>query len=187
MQVGHSAQGLAIGITYVCATRKRVIVVGRRLENQPLELPAVRQVEQLRIDHVVVAHLVPGDVVKAFLRVGIGIVSVLVGVALGFHPKRAILIEELDVHRLVTIPRAILQARAAHAHHSNGVLVVAKEVRIGFHKAGRQHPGRVHCHGADDRGLEKGNGHRIGQPGHRRLVAIEGVVDVHPRRSADVQ
>ena len=164
-----------------------VVVVGRRLEDEALELPALGDVEQLGVDHIVVAHLVPGDVVESLLRVGVGVVSMLVGIALGLHPERTVLMEELDVHRLVPKPGTVLQPRAAHAHHADRVAVVPEEIGVGLNEARSQNPRGIHHNGPDHGGLHQSDGRHVGERGVRRLVAVERVVDVHARRAGNVQ
>ena len=187
MQVCEGTQGLAVGVPDVSTTGVGVVVVGRRLEDEALELPALGDVKQLCVDHIVVAHLVPGDVVEPLLRVGVGVISVLIGIAFGLHPERAVLMEELDVHRLVPEPGAILQPRATYAHHADRVAVVPEEIGIGLNEAGGENARGVHHDRPDHGGLHQSDGRHVGKGGVRRLVAVERVVDVHARRAGNVQ
>ena len=59
-------QRLDVCIPDMGAAGVGVVVVGRSLEDQALELAAVGDVEELGVHHIVVAHLVPGDVVESF-------------------------------------------------------------------------------------------------------------------------
>ena len=187
MKVGQLAQGLAVGVPNVRPTGVWIVVVGGRLEDQPLEFASVCEMKQLSIDDVIVSHLVAGDVVEPLLRVGIRVVSVLIGVPFGFHPKCTVLMEELDVHRLIPNPSAILQSCATHAHDTNGVAVVSEEIGVGLHETGRQNSGGVHHNGANHGGLHEADGRHVRQGRVRRLVAVERVVDVHARGTGNVQ
>ena len=187
MQVCEGTQGLAVGVPDVSTTGVGVVVVGRRLEDEALELPALGDVEQLGVDHIVVAHLVPGDVVESLLRIGVGVISVLIGIAFGLHPERAVLMEELDVHRLVPEPGAILQPRATYAHHADRVAVVPEEIGVGLNEARSQDTRGVDHDRPDHGGLHQSDGRHVGEGGVRRLVTVERVVDVHARRTGNVQ
>ena len=187
VQVGEGTQRLAVGVTNMSTAGVGVVVVGRRLEDQTLEFAAFGDVEELGIDHIIIAHLVAGDVVKPLLRVCIGIVAVFVRIALGFHPEGAILVEELDVHGLIPEPGAILQSGAADAHHPDGVVVVPEEVGIGLDETGGQHPGGVHRYGPDHHRLEQTDGRNVRQAHVGRLVTIEGVENLHTRLGTDVE
>ena len=111
----------------------------------------------------------------------------LIGIALSLDPERAVLMEELDVHGLVTHPGAVLQSIAAHAHHTDGVGIVPEEIGIRLHETGGQNAGRIHHHGQNHRRLEQADRHRVGQARRGRLVAIQGVIDLHARRGGKVQ
>ena len=187
MELSELTQRLAISVPDMATTGRRVVVIGGGLEDEALELPPILQVEQLCIDHIVIPHLISGDVVPSLLGVGIGIVSMLIGIPLGFHPERAVLMKELDVHRLVTKPGAILQTVPAHAHHRHRVAVIAEEVGVGFREAGSQHTAGIHNQRPHHRRLEQPDGGRVGDAHVRGLVAVKREVDLHARRSADVQ
>ena len=109
----------------MCTWFERVVVVRRRLEDQTLILVAILDVEQLRFERVVVAHLVAGDVVKPALAVGVAVVSVLVAVACGFHPERAVCMKKFNVRTLSIAPPplTVFLTISTYRHHGNGMSV----------------------------------------------------------------
>ena len=187
VKVCQRTQGLHVGIANVGAARVGVVVVGRRLEDQTLELAAVGDVEQLCIDHIIMAHLVPGDVVESLLRVGVGVIAVLIGIALGLDPERAVLVEELDVHRLVAKPRAVLKTRAADAHHTDRVAVRSEEVGVRLDEAGSQHAAGVDHDSAHHGGLHQTDWRNVGKARVGRSVPVKGIVNLHPGRAREIE
>ena len=179
VQVRQAAQGLAIGIPHVGATGKGVVVVRRGFKNQALKLAPVGQVKQLGVHHIIVPHLVTGDVVKSLLRIGIGIVTVLVGIAFGLYPKRAVFVEKLNVHGFISDPCAIFQTGPTDAHHANGVLVVAKKVSVGIGKAWCHHTRWVDGDRPDHHGLKQPDRSNIWKARCRRAIAIQRIVHLH--------
>ena len=59
--------------------------------------------EQLSRNGVAMAHLIPRDVIESFLRVGIGVVSVLIRITARFAPVSAVSMKKLQVTRLIGI------------------------------------------------------------------------------------
>ena len=86
-----------VRITDVCPRFEWVVVVCRSLEDQTLVLVPLFDVEELRFQGIIVAHLVARDVVKPALSVGVAVVAMFVAVSGGFHPKRAVGMEKFDV------------------------------------------------------------------------------------------
>ena len=88
IQAAFKGKRVDVGITDVGApVGRRVIVVGCRFQDEPLEFFSGAFREKLVFQLVLIAQLVAGDPVYAALRVGPGIVAVLIefAVRLGFQ------------------------------------------------------------------------------------------------------
>ena len=100
---------------------------------------------------------------------------------------RAVLVEELDVHRLIPEPGTVLQSGSAHAHHTDRVAVIPQKIGVGLDEAGGQDTCGVDHNRPDHGGLHQSDGRHVGQTHVGRLVPVQRVVDVHPRRTGYVQ
>ena len=185
LQIGEVAQGVHISIPNVSSWFERIVVVGPGLENQTLIRITFLDVEHLPLQSVIVPHLVSGDVVKAALAVSIAVVAVLVAVSGGFHPKRAVRVEELDVGQFVVAtptPFAIFLAVATDGNHGNRVCVSTNEKGVGLNETGCQQPAWIDRHSPHNRRVRHVDGTGVQGARRGRRVSVQGVADVVSRR-----